>query len=75
MLEQVKRLTIIREVLPGIYMIFILKGSKSIVQDVDGELQYDYLLLQQTGTVVFLQEELPKTGLGITIKDLGFVNF
>ncbi len=49
--------------------------AKAFVQDVDGELQYDYLLLQQTGTVVFLQEELPKTGLGITIKDLGFVNF
>lgn len=49
--------------------------AKAFVQNVDGELIYNYLLPQQTGTVVFLQEELPKTGLGITIKDLGFVNF
>lgn len=49
--------------------------AKAFIQNVDGKLNYDYLLSQQTGTVVFLQEELPKTGLGITIKDLGFVNF
>lgn len=49
--------------------------SRDFVQDVEGDLQYDSLYAQQVGVVVFLQEQLPKTGLGITVKDLGFINF
>lgn len=55
---------------------FVEEGNaKDFVQDVEGELYYSSLYAQQIGTVVFLQEELPKTNLGITVKDLGFVRF
>lgn len=49
--------------------------AKEFIQDVEGEVFYSSLYAQQIGTVVFLQEELPKTNLGITLKDLGFVSF
>lgn len=55
---------------------FVEEGdAKAFIQDVEGELFYSSLYAQQIGTVVFLQEELPKTNLGITVKDLGFTSF
>lgn len=50
-------------------------NASEFLQDVEGDLSHSLLGVQQTGTVIFLQEELPKTGLGITVKDLGFVSF
>lgn len=47
----------------------------SLVELIEGELNYDFLHEQLINVVEFLQVQLPKTDLGITIRDLGFASY